>query len=57
MTTAEDNINVLATTFAAYLVFQVDMRIPIPNTYEDLEALAVRLDEAKIGYPEFPTSH
>jgi predicted dehydrogenase len=54
VTTGEDNLNVLATTFGAYLAFEADIRVPIPDTLEGLEALAGRLDRAQIGYPEFP---
>jgi D-apiose dehydrogenase len=54
VTTGEDNLNVLATTFAAYLAFQTDVRVPIPGTLEGLETLAEHLDEAQIGYPDFP---
>lgn len=53
VTTAEDNLNVLATTFGAYLAFQQDVRVSIPGTLADLGELAAELDSAKIGYPEF----
>jgi len=56
VTTGEDNLNVLATTFAAYLAFRTDARVPIPATLEDLEVLAAHLDEARVGYPDFPSS-
>lgn len=54
-TTGEDNLNVLATTFAAYLAAQTDTRVPIPDTLHELHNLASRLDRAQIGYPQFPS--
>jgi D-apiose dehydrogenase len=54
VTTGEDNLNVLATMFAAYLAQQQDTRVEIPLTLEGLESLARRLDDARIGYPDFP---
>lgn len=56
VTTGQDNLNVLATTFGAYLSSQTNAPVPIPRTIEELQALALRLDEAKIGYPGFPTT-
>lgn len=53
-TTGADNLNVLATMFGAYLARKEDIRVEIPGTIEGLEALARRLDQAQIGYPEFP---
>jgi len=53
-TTGEDNLNVLATMFAAYLAHQKDTRVRIPDALEDLAPLAQELDDARIGYPEFP---
>ena len=53
-TTGEDNLNVLATMFGAYLASKNDTRVDIPGTIEGLEELARRLDEARIGYPDFP---
>jgi predicted dehydrogenase len=52
VTTAEDNLNVLATMLGAYLAFQEDIRVPIPGTLAGLDELAARLDRARIGYPE-----
>jgi predicted dehydrogenase len=54
VTTAEDNLNVLATMLAGYLAFQEDARVPIPDTLRGLDELAGRLDRASIGYPNFP---
>jgi predicted dehydrogenase len=54
VTTGEDNLNVLATTLAAYLAFHEDVRVAIPQTLQGLDELAARLDRAKIGYPGFP---
>jgi D-apiose dehydrogenase len=54
VTTAEDNLNVLATMLSAYLAFEGDVRVNIPQTFEGLGELSVRLDEARIGYPNFP---
>lgn len=55
-TTGEDNLNVLATMFGAYLAYHSDIRVEIPRTIEGLEILARRLDEAEIGYPDFPAA-
>jgi hypothetical protein len=54
VTTGEDNLNVLAATLGAYLAFQADERIPIPDPLYDAQELAQRLDRAEIGYPQFP---
>ena len=51
VTTGEDNLNVLATMFGAYLARKDDSRVVIPHTLEGLETLAQRLDDAQIGYP------
>ena len=53
-TTGDDNLNVLAAVFAAYLASMDDIRVEIPHSIRELEVLARRLDEAKIGYPDFP---
>ena len=53
VTTAEDNLNVLATTLPAYLAFQADTGLEIPDAMDGLDALAKDLDHAKIGYPSF----
>jgi hypothetical protein len=53
-TTGEDNLNVLAATFAAYLASMLDTRIDIPQSIDGLAELARHLDDAKIGYPDFP---
>jgi hypothetical protein len=55
-TTGEDNLNVLATMYGAYLAFKEDSRIEIPDTIAGLERLARRLDAARIGYPDFPAA-
>jgi predicted dehydrogenase len=55
VTTGEDNLNVLATMLAAYLAFQEDTRVVIPNTLPGLDELAMRLDRASVGYPNFPS--
>jgi D-apiose dehydrogenase len=52
--TGEDNLNVLATTYGAYLASESDSRVDIPGSIEGLEELAKKLELAKIGYPEFP---
>jgi hypothetical protein len=54
VTTGEDNLNVLAAVFGAYLASQKDVRVPIPRTIEGLRTLAAEFDSASIGYPEFP---
>jgi predicted dehydrogenase len=54
-TTGEDNLNVLATMFGAYLAWRNGTRIEIPSTMDGLEELAGRLNEARIGYPDFPS--
>ena len=56
VTTGEDNLNVLATMFGAYLAARDDRRVSIPSTAQGLEELASQLDRAKIGYPDFPSS-
>lgn len=53
-TTGDDNLNVLAAVFGAYLASMDDIRVEIPHSIRELEVLARRLDEAKIGYPDFP---
>ena len=53
-TTGLDNLNVLASVFGAYLASQDDIRVEIPHSMNELETLARRLDEARIGYPDFP---
>jgi hypothetical protein len=53
-TTGEDNLNVLATMFGAYLANRDDVRVEIPRAMDGLDVLAHRLDAAKIGYPDFP---
>jgi predicted dehydrogenase len=53
-TTGEDNLNVLATVFGAYLSCEDKLPVEIPKSIEGLEELARRLDAARIGYPDFP---
>ena len=53
-TTGEDNLNVLATVFGAYLSCETKFPVEIPQSIEGLEELARRLDDARIGYPDFP---
>jgi D-apiose dehydrogenase len=53
-TTGRDNLNVLASVFGAYLASQDDIRVDIPQSMNELEKLARRLDDARIGYPDFP---
>jgi predicted dehydrogenase len=55
-TTGENNLNVLAATFAAYVASMLDTRVEIPQSIEALEELARRFDKEKIGYPDFPTT-
>lgn len=55
-TTGEDNLNVLATVFGAYLASKEDVRVEIPQSIDGLEELARRLNDARIGYPDFPVS-
>jgi predicted dehydrogenase len=54
VTTGEDNLNVLAAVFGAYLASRKDIRVAIPHTFAGLRELAAELDAARIGYPEFP---
>jgi hypothetical protein len=53
-TTGEDNLNVLAAVFGAYLSSEDKVPVEIPQSIEGLEELARRLDDARIGYPDFP---
>jgi D-apiose dehydrogenase len=53
-TSGHDNLNVLATVFGAYLASMDDVRVDIPQSIEELEQFAGRLDDARIGYPDFP---